>query len=348
MIKPVSPKENSHLKIIELNANNYKEWDDFVNFHPRGNIFQSHFYYLIHVNMQNLRPFSYGVFKDDILIALTVGVIYSNYVFPIKYFTRRAIIIGGPLVHDDDDNVLDFFLRKLSGELKKKSIYIQFRNLWDIKNKQSIYYKNNYIYEEHLDIIHNLTLSKDEILRKISKNKRGNINKSANKGTQFKEITKIDEFRIATDLIKRTYKKVKLPCPNSEYFVSAFLLLHSAGLLRPFAAIFNNKIIGVRIELCYKDLVYDWYAGADEFSKDKYPNDFLPFNILLWAKENGFKKYDFGGAGKPGIPYGVRDHKLKFGGELVEYGRFNRYNMPYLFKFGSICFKIMRRLRTKI
>ena len=109
MIKPVSPKENSHLKFIELNGNNYKEWDDFVNFHPRGNIFQSHFYYLIHVNMQNLRPFSYGVFKDDILIALTVGVIYSNYVFPIKYFTRRAIIIGGPLIHNDDDDVLDFF-----------------------------------------------------------------------------------------------------------------------------------------------------------------------------------------------------------------------------------------------
>lgn len=333
------------MKFSQLDEKHFQIWDDFVANHPHGNIFQNHYFYLINSNLPNVRPFAYGVFAGNELMALSVGVIYSNFVFPLKFFTKRAIIIGGPLIHNDDDDVLDFFLRELSGKLKKKSIYIQFRNLWDIKNKQSIYYKNNYIYEEHLDIIHNLTLSKDEILRKISKNKRGNINKSTNKGTQFKEITKIDEFRIATDLIKRTYKKVGLPCPDSNYFINAFILLYSSGLLRTFSAIFNNQIIGVRLELCYKDLVYDWYAGADEFSKDKYPNDFLPFNILLWAKENGFKKFDFGGAGKPGIPYGVRDHKLKFGGELVEYGRFEKKNMLFFYILGKSAYKMSQLLK---
>jgi serine/alanine adding enzyme len=42
---------------------------------------------------------------------------------------------------------------------------------------------------------------------------------------------------------------------------------------------------------------------------------------LEWGVENGYRVYDFGGAGKPDEEYGVRDFKAKFGGKLVCYGR---------------------------
>ena len=92
--------------------------------------------------------------------------------------------------------------------------------------------------------------------------------------------------------------------------------------VKVFVVEIEGTIIGTRVELCFKDLVYDWYAGADDNYKNHYPNDVLPYSILIWGKENGFKSFDFGGAGKPDVPYGVRDHKLKFGGQMVEYGRF--------------------------
>ena len=91
-----------------------------------------------------------------------------------------------------------------------------------------------------------------------------------------------------------------------------------------FGAFDDAELIGVRLELCYKGLIYDWYAGSDDQFKNRYPNDFLPFHILFWGKENGFDKFDFGGAGKPDKPYGVREHKLKFGGELVNFGRYEK------------------------
>ena len=37
----------------------------------------------------------------------------------------------------------------------------------------------------------------------------------------------------------------------------------------------------------------------------------------------------FGGAGKPDKPYGVRDYKLKFGGQLVNWGRFEKVHKPF-------------------
>ena len=38
--------------------------------------------------------------------------------------------------------------------------------------------------------------------------------------------------------------------------------------------------------------------------------------------QNIFQIFDFDGAGKPDIPYCVRDYKKKFGGKLVNYGRY--------------------------
>lgn len=67
----------------------------------------------------------------------------------------------------------------------------------------------------------------------------------------------------------------------------------------------------------YKDVVYAWYAGSNAEYFNKRPNDFLMWNVLLWSKEKGYKLFDFGGAGKPNIPYGVREYKLKYGGQKI-------------------------------
>lgn len=109
-------------------------------------------------------------------------------------------------------------------------------------------------------------------------------------------------------------------------------------------------MIGVRIVLCYKELIYDWFAGADEKYLRYRPNDILPWEVMKWGSLNGYKVFDFGGAGIPNVPYGVRDYKLKFGGELVNFGRFENIHKPILMKigkFGLRVYKKINELRTK-
>ena len=48
----------------------------------------------------------------------------------------------------------------------------------------------------------------------------------------------------------------------------------------------------------------------------------IPWEVFKWGKKNDFSIFDFGGAGKPNIPCGVRDYK-KVWGDFVNYGRFN-------------------------
>jgi lipid II:glycine glycyltransferase (peptidoglycan interpeptide bridge formation enzyme) len=48
------------------------------------------------------------------------------------------------------------------------------------------------------------------------------------------------------------------------------------------------------------------------------------------------------GAGKPDEPYGVRDFKAEFGGELVERGRFLCIRKPLLYKIGTLGVKWLK------
>ncbi|RLI52815.1 MAG: GNAT family N-acetyltransferase, partial [Candidatus Thorarchaeota archaeon] len=73
------------------------------------------------------------------------------------------------------------------------------------------------------------------------------------------------------------------------------------------------------------------------------PNELLMWHILRWGVENGYRVYDFGGAGKPDEEYGVRDFKAKFGGKLVCYGRNTCEHAPFLLKISQIGYQLVRR-----
>jgi lipid II:glycine glycyltransferase (peptidoglycan interpeptide bridge formation enzyme) len=114
---------------------------------------------------------------------------------------------------------------------------------------------------------------------------------------------------------------------------------------KKFVAKYQSEIISCRFVLCYKKVVYDWFAGTDESHLDKYPNDFLPWKIIQWSKENNYMTFDFGGAGRPEEPYGVREYKLKFGGKLVDNGRFVCIHNKFLFLIGHFGLKLFKLLR---
>jgi len=320
-------------------------WDSFVEKHPNGNFFQTRHFFFLHQSRFNCMPFGYAVLEGEKILGLMIGVIYQNYFKPLNYFTKRAVVTGGPLIKDNDSQVFGFLINRVTKLQRRKCIYLQIRNLWDTKTFKSDFEKTGFVYEDHLDIIHDLTLPKEIINSNISKNKRGNINKSINKGTYFSEIVKFQDYKSGVELIQKTYDRVNLPSPSNEFFYNSFIQLNKSGYLKAFGAFVDSDLIGIRIELCYNGLIYDWYAGSDDRFKNRYPNDFLPYHILHWGNENGYEKFDFGGAGKPGKPYGVREHKLKFGGELVCFGRYEKVNRPIVMFISKAAFRLLQILK---
>ena len=66
---------------------------------------------------------------------------------------------------------------------------------------------------------------------------------------------------------------------------------------------------------------------------------------MKFAVEHHIPSYDMMGAGKPNEAYGVRDFKSKFGGELVEHGRFLYVSNPLFYYLGKKAIKVLKKLK---
>ncbi len=334
------------MKII-INSINEAEINVFLKDHKHGNIFHTAELFEVYKNTKNYEPiFLLAYNQEEKLLGLLLAVVQKEYSGVLGNISARSIIWGGPLVKDNNLNLIDLLLKEYNKVVKRKAIYTQIRNLWEWNTEEKNIFKiNGYSFDEHLDIIHNLELPPEEQFGKFNQGRRKNIRRAIKQDVAFEEIDSKDELLIALDLLKNTYKKAKLPIPDDSYFLETYNKLYSKKLVKFFKATYQKKIIGVRFVYCFKNLIYDWFAGSSDDSLNKYPNDFLPWKIMEWGHNNGYKTFDFGGAGKPNEDYGVRNYKLKFGGELVNWGRFEHVHKPIILLVSKLGFYFYQKIK---
>ena len=99
--------------------------------------------------------------------------------------------------------------------------------------------------------------------------------------------------------------------------------------------------------LIYNNTMYGYYMGSknDPETLRKKPIDLFFWNIFKWSISNKLTSFDWMGAGKPDESYGVRDFKLQFGGELVNYGRYEKVHWPLGFFVSLIGFKLWKIIK---
>ncbi len=68
---------------------------------------------------------------------------------------------------------------------------------------------------------------------------------------------------------------------------------------------------------------------------------------MEWGSENKFNIFDFGGAGKPGEEYGVRNFKKRFGGKSVNFGRYELIHCKIKTMIAENGFKLYRNCILK-
>ena len=84
-------------------------------------------------------------------------------------------------------------------------------------------------------------------------------------------------------------------------------------------------------------------CGKDGVYKNIFPSELATYAGLQYAAMNDMPRFDMMGAGKPDDRgYGVRDFKLKFGGELVELGRYKHICNRLLYGIGMLGVKMLR------
>jgi lipid II:glycine glycyltransferase (peptidoglycan interpeptide bridge formation enzyme) len=204
-----------------------------------------------------------------------------------------------------------------------------------------VFKKNGIEYKEHLNFVLGIGHLEDN-LKKLNKTRRWEINKSIKEGAKIVEAKDLNEVKEFYIMLKNLYKqKVKKPLPDFSFFEKFF---HTPIIGKYFFVKYEDRIIGGTLCPIFKGTIYEWYeCGLDKEYKNLYPGSLATWAPIEYAAKNGLKYFDFLGAGSADSNYGVREFKAKFGGNLVNYGRFLRINNKLLYNIGKLGLKINQR-----
>jgi len=194
----------------------------------------------------------------------------------------------------------------------------------------------------------------------MSESRRRQIKKGLASGAEIIEPESIEQVREFYNILHILYRyKVRKPLADWSFFENFYKLSTkqennetveqwnsgTIGIIRLIR--YQNKIIGgILAPVFEKKCIYEWYVcGLDKEYKDQYPSVLATWAAIEYAVDSNISSFDFMGVGVPETPYGVREFKARFGGELVNYGRLTRINNRFLYNIAEFGFNILALLK---
>ena len=401
------------LRILTYKEIDRSQWEKLVLESRTGTWFQSPEAYRLFASMPELfRPFAIAVERvneltnERTLRGVCVGYVTKEKGWLKQYFTRRAIIQGGPVLAEDcsDAEVIALLeavktktrhlqsldsdlpettpqsacmqasrqsddLPRVAGEQQDASqkhasltkntknkffnlnpIYIETRNFEDYSKWREAFEDAGFRYERHLNF-HIDCSDKERMWERMSEVRRRQVKKasatvSLNDAAmlpnepQASLLNDENDVRAWYAILEKLYRtRVKTPLFPETFFLEAY----RQGIAKYLLVKHEGKVIGGMMIVSSSSCVYEWYiCGMDAEYKEQYPSVMATWAAMEYANEHGLARFDVMGAGKPGVPYGVRDFKAEFGGKLVEHGRFLCITQPILYRIGVLAVKLLK------
>lgn len=332
------------MRIIEGEHIDPVLWSDLVKQSPLATWFQTQEAYAFFDDLSFLEAFAIAVESEGRLKGLVAGYIQKDGGKIKQFFSRRAIVVGGPLLSDEiTDEELSFLLSALIKKLQRKAIFIETRNFNDYSRWHSVFEQSRFDYEPHYDVQVD-TSSMELVNSKLDRNRRRNIKKALDNGVVIDEKPSAEDLKLLYSMLEELYTtKVKTPLFPFEFFEKLRNISSSRFFLAKNA---EGQLLGglICVELEHR-AVYAWLACGDDYNyKSLSPSVMVNYAGVIYAAREGIPRFDFMGAGKPDDGgYGVRDFKLKFGGDLVEYGRYVHVCNRLLFSIGKLAVRILKK-----
>lgn len=325
------------MKIIRNEDIDPGAWQELVRTCRYSTPFQTNAFYNLFNSVQGLSAHVIAVCDKAAIRAL--AVVTKQAEPGLKgYFSRRCVIYGGPLIEPEYPEALEMLLHHLNMITDRRVIYTETRNFSDYSEHKHLFLKNGYAYKPYLNFVLH-TEEKDSVLKNISSSRRRQIKKAINSGVTCRIAQSPGEVQSFYHILENLYsKKIKKPLLPGDFFIR-FL---ESGLGIYILVWYNGKVIGgIMCPVLEGKAIYEFYiCGLDDQYKDQYPSIMATWAAIEYALQNQIPVFDFMGAGPPDGQYGVRDFKARFGGEMVEYGRFLKISKPLLYATGRLFIRI--------
>ena len=290
------------------------------------------------------------------MIIIKSSVLYSNQLLDLFFkslqkLSRRGIWRDGPIIHsnnkEDRIKILQTII-EANDEIFKKY------NLVFLEGYISPYDKmvdNDYIQKF---VNHKYTLSFsytyiidmlkpiDEIWKNVARKARGDVNRAKRRNLIVKKINTFDDLKQYL-LLHSTWVKTKgLELSDPFRDIEELWKNHKKGMEQFFLAYKDDRLISAVRIVCFNGIAYAHFVVSSDSESTNLGGSYLTWYTIEWAKNNGFKLYDFSGGNKSSAEHSAVFYKKKWGGS--EYTHYNlvKIKKKYHYKIYKLLFILFR------
>ena len=252
------------------------------------------------------------------------------------------------MANNDHPEIIELLIRHLNKATKPQAVFTQFRNfrLWSAE-VQLVFEANGFILQDRLNSL--IELQKTEaVAQQFSAGRQRQLKKALREGVTITPAQNKEEVDAFYDLLKKLYRyKVKKPLPDREFFQRFFSQIMPKGAGIILLVWKEQQLIGGIVSPITPgySIAELYIVGLDQEYPSCYPSVVTTWAAMDYGQRNGLEYFDFMGMGKPDVPYGVRDFKLRFGGSRVNFGRYAKKNSKLLYRLAEVGYGFWRRGR---
>ena len=339
---------NINIRMLKapLSIDAESKWRAFLHLHAHGIFFQSPDFLLSFHNCKNYQPLVFfAENQEEELTGLLVSLIINERIYGIPF--QRILIQGGPVVAanlPERTDILRGLLKALRKQISRNIVFVEIRNLQLWSEENAIFKESGFEWHDHLNDILQIN-SKEPYFAGIKPARQRQIRRGIENGAIIRAAASIAEVESFYRLLKDLYqKKVRKPLPPLTFFINFYrkIQLEKKGVV--LVVVYKDEVIGGMVcPFSGNHTVHEWYiCSLQNRLKHLYPGVLATWAGIDFAFDNNFSSFDFMGIGSPQKPYGVRNFKTRFGGEVINFGRWQLINNKLRYNLGLLGYKLLK------
>lgn len=258
-------------------------WNKFVDDTPAGTFFHRYAWSDVLRESFGYAPQFLIAEQSEAIVGLLPLVHKTSVLFGDALISLPFCSYGGPLgVSSSVTNLLAEQAFELAQELKAD--YVELRGTPPADNQWSSFDTKYATFEREI------APDPDAILASIArKGRKHAVRQSLRAGLSFEATDNLTDFY---RVISASYRNLGTPIFSKRYFDN--LRRHFPNDFQVFVVRKGRQPLATSLAFTYRDHIHPLYAGGTAKARALNANDFLYFNMMCNAREQGLARFDFG------------------------------------------------------
>lgn len=281
------------MKIVD--AENRKEWDDFVTSHPEANFLQSWDFYEFYKSRGN-QVVRRVIWDEDQIIGAYAGVIEN------AKRGRYLAIAGGPILDWSNRELVDQVFADIKSEGQKhKCTFVRVRPQLELSDQGLLLMQElglrrapMYLSVEFAGIL-DLEKSEEEIMQGMRQRLRRALRKGAKNNIQIEKSTNPDDIHEFYQIELQTAGRHRFVAFSEDFLTKQFAAFAKHGEAVLYTAKYQGEILAQNFMIFYGNEASYHYGVSSELGTKYSGAPLLHMAAMRDARERGIKRYNFWG-----------------------------------------------------